>query len=80
MPRRAVPSCRAAERWPPVLRWLAGIPHRRRAMMLDIVLVQPLVALIIGVLILVMPRLLNFLVAIYLIVVGVTGLWPHVLH
>jgi hypothetical protein len=48
--------------------------------MLDIVLVQPLVALIIGILILVMPRLLNFLVAIYLIVVGVTGLWPHVLH
>ena len=49
-------------------------------MMLDIVLVQPLVALIIGILILVMPRLLSFLVAIYLIVVGVTGLWPHVLH
>jgi hypothetical protein len=49
-------------------------------MVLDIVLVQPLVALIIGILILVMPRLLSFLVAIYLIVVGVTGLWPHVLH
>ena len=34
----------------------------------------PLVALIAGILILIMPRLLNFIVAIYLIVVGVTGL------
>jgi hypothetical protein len=49
-------------------------------MVIDIVLLQPLVALIIGILILVMPRLLNFLVALYLIVVGITGLWPHVLH
>jgi hypothetical protein len=48
--------------------------------MIDVVLVQPLFALIIGILILVMPRLLNFLVAVYLILVGVTGLWPHVLH
>lgn len=35
---------------------------------------QPIVALIAGVLILVMPRLLNFIVAIYLILVGVMGL------
>lgn len=35
---------------------------------------QPLLALIAGILILVMPRLLNFIVAIYLIVVGLTGL------
>ena len=49
-------------------------------MVIDVVLLQPLVALIIGILILVMPRLLNFLVALYLIVVGITGLWPHVLH
>ena len=34
----------------------------------------PLVALIAGILILVMPRLLNFIVAIYLILVGVIGL------
>jgi hypothetical protein len=57
-----------------------GSHSRRRAMMIDVVLVQPLIALIIGILILIMPRLLNFLVAIYLILVGVTGLWPHVLH
>ncbi|HXY57205.1 MAG TPA: DUF3096 domain-containing protein [Methylocystis sp.] len=36
--------------------------------------IQPIVALIAGVLILVMPRLLNYIVAIYLIVVGITGL------
>ena len=35
---------------------------------------QPLVALIAGILILIMPRLLNFIVAIYLIVIGIVGL------
>jgi len=41
---------------------------------MDIITVQPLVALIAGVLILLMPRLLNYIVAFYLIVVGLTGL------
>ena len=36
--------------------------------------IQPIVALIAGVLILLMPRLLNYVVAIYLIVTGVMGL------
>jgi hypothetical protein len=35
----------------------------------------PLVALIAGILILIMPRLLNFIVAIYLIVIGLIGLF-----
>lgn len=35
----------------------------------------PLLALIAGILILVMPRLLNFIVAIYLIVIGLIGLF-----
>jgi hypothetical protein len=35
---------------------------------------QPIVALIAGVLILIMPRLLNYIVAIYLILVGIIGL------
>ena len=43
--------------------------------------VPAIVALIAGVLILIMPRLLNFIVAIYLIVVGLIGLgllhWIH---
>jgi len=38
---------------------------------------SPLIALIAGVLILVMPRLLNFIVAIYLIVIGLLGLFPQ---
>lgn len=36
--------------------------------------VGPIIALIAGILILVMPRLLNFIVAIYLIAIGVLGL------
>jgi hypothetical protein len=34
----------------------------------------PLVALIAGILILVVPRLLNYIVAIYLIIIGLLGL------
>lgn len=41
------------------------------------VMVQPLVALIAGVLILLVPRLLNYIVALYLIIVGIVGLLPH---
>jgi hypothetical protein len=36
--------------------------------------IAPIVALIAGILILVMPQLLNLIVAVYLIIVGVTGL------
>jgi hypothetical protein len=36
--------------------------------------IGPVVALVAGILILVMPQLLNLIVAIYLIIVGVTGL------
>ncbi|HSF34440.1 MAG TPA: DUF3096 domain-containing protein [Candidatus Tectomicrobia bacterium] len=35
---------------------------------------SPIVALIAGILILIMPRLLNYIVAIYLIIIGVLGL------
>ena len=34
----------------------------------------PLISLIAGILILVMPKLLNFIVAIYLIIIGLVGL------
>jgi hypothetical protein len=36
--------------------------------------ISPLIALIAGILILIVPRLLNFIVAIYLIVIGLIGL------
>ncbi|MDP4002942.1 DUF3096 domain-containing protein [Methylobacterium sp. NEAU K] len=35
---------------------------------------QPLIAILAGILILIVPRLLNYIVAIYLIAVGVIGL------
>ena len=34
----------------------------------------PLISLVAGILILVMPKLLNYIVAVYLIVIGVVGL------
>lgn len=46
-------------------------------MHIDVVMFQPLVALIFGILILVLPRLLNYLIAIYLIFIGLVGLFPH---
>ena len=49
-------------------------------MTLNLLLIQPLVALIAGILILIMPRLLNYIVAIYLIIVGLAGLSPHFLR
>jgi hypothetical protein len=43
--------------------------------------VGPLVALLAGVLILIVPRMLNYIVAIYLIIIGLLGLFggniPH---
>jgi hypothetical protein len=36
--------------------------------------IQPLAALVAGILILLVPRLLNYIVAVYLIVVGILGL------
>jgi hypothetical protein len=41
---------------------------------MHIVQLQPLVALVAGILILVQPKLLNYIVAFYLILVGVMGL------
>ena len=41
---------------------------------MNTIVIEPVVALIAGVLILIMPRLLAYIVAAYLIFVGVTGL------
>jgi hypothetical protein len=46
-------------------------------MTINLILLPPLVALICGILILLVPRLLNYVVAIYLIIIGIAGLWPH---
>src|SRR6478672_9226121 len=48
-----------------------------RTMNLNAEVLNPLVALIAGILILIMPRLLNYVVAIYLIVIGILGFSHH---
>jgi hypothetical protein len=47
--------------------------------MFPTVYLTPLVSLIAGLLILAMPRLLDFIVAIYLIIIGIIGL-AHLVH
>ena len=39
----------------------------------------PLIALIAGIVILIAPRLLNYIVAIYLIIIGLLGLFPKLM-
>ena len=46
-------------------------------MTIDPVVISPLIALIAGILILLMPRLLNYVVAIYLIAIGIIGPANH---
>ncbi len=46
-------------------------------MYISMTILQPLIALIAGIAILIAPRLLNYVVAGYLILVGVLGLQPH---
>ncbi|MEX6507442.1 DUF3096 domain-containing protein [Jiella sp. M17.18] len=41
------------------------------------VTIQPIVALVAGILILVVPGLLRVIIALYLIVIGLMGLFPH---
>jgi hypothetical protein len=43
-------------------------------MVISVSHLSPIISIIAGVLILIMPRLLNFIVAAYLIIVGVIGL------
>jgi Protein of unknown function (DUF3096) len=42
--------------------------------MLSISHISPIVALVAGILILIFPQALNYIVAIYLIIIGITGL------
>ena len=44
------------------------------------VIIGPLVALVAGILILIQPRLLNYIVAFYLIIVGLLGLLGDNIH
>lgn len=44
---------------------------------MEVVTLQPLVALVAGILILIVPRILNYVVALYLIIVGLLGIAPQ---
>ena len=55
-------------------------PNNMEMPMMTTVILTPLVALIAGILILIVPRLLNFIVALYLIIIGLVGLLPHLPH
>lgn len=43
------------------------------------VVFQPAIALLSGIVILIVPRVLNYVVAAYLILIGLFGLYPHLL-
>jgi Protein of unknown function (DUF3096) len=49
-------------------------PHKELSMNVNLTL-GPLISLIAGILILIVPRLLNYIVAIYLIIIGAIGLF-----
>jgi hypothetical protein len=56
-------------------------PHGRKFMHITVAHISPILSLLAGVLILIMPRLLNLIVAIFLIINGAIGLgllkWLH---
>jgi hypothetical protein len=59
----------------PLFRFGAGASLGEVIRMNLVVSIGPLIALIAGILILIVPRLLNYIVAIYLIVIGLLGLF-----
>jgi hypothetical protein len=48
--------------------------------MISIEVLSPGVALVAGLLVLLFPRLLHIIVGIYLLGIGILGLWPHFMH
>ena len=58
----------------------SSLKRKETDMVLSDLALTPLISLIAGVLILIMPRLLNYIVALYLIVIGLLGLFPNILH
>jgi hypothetical protein len=49
-------------------------------MAVNMLLLQPLVALVAGLLVLIFPRVLNYVVALYLIVIGVAGVLSQIIQ
>lgn len=46
---------------------------------MDVIIIQPLIALVAGIVILLAPKILNYVIACYLILVGLIGLLPKLL-
>ena len=72
---RIGPACAVALVWV-IVAWAppAFAAARGPSVTFGVATLSPLVALIAGILILLIPRLLNFIVAIYLIAIGLLGL------
>jgi hypothetical protein len=67
-------STRAAQRF--FNRFHSRIARLNHGVFMNVTLsLGPLVSLIAGILILVMPRLLNYIVALYLIIIGIIGIF-----
>lgn len=56
-----------------------AVNREAQATMAGILVVQPIGALVAGILILIYPRILNYVIGIYLILAGLIGLVPHVM-
>jgi Protein of unknown function (DUF3096) len=80
--RKAAPRSETARLWitGAAAAFAYNAIRRSRAMTIHITAIQPLVALLAGILILLVPRILNYVIAIYLIFIGVIGLWPDLLN
>jgi hypothetical protein len=46
---------------------------------MNVVIIQPLIALVAGIVILLAPKILNYVIAIYLILAGLIGLFPRLM-
>ena len=68
-------KCATLKRYRIWFRFSSGITHEDNNTMNLHLALTPLISLLAGILILVMPKLLNFIVAIYLIAVGLIGLF-----
>jgi hypothetical protein len=62
--------------WPPTSDKTPGIPEKKMDILAAAISVQiaPIIALVAGILILLVPRLLSYIVAVYLIIIGLNGL------
>jgi hypothetical protein len=70
--RRFEPDCLVEER-PPL-----HLSRGRLKMTSDNVLfVHSIIALVAGIVVLIVPQILNYIVAAYLILIGLAGLYPH---